>query len=478
MANFLHDNEDILFHLEHMDLDRVITLKEMDFADKGKYPHAPGDVDDAKDSYMKVLDIIGEICGDYLAPQASEIDEEGVKLVKGEVVYAKGTAEVLDLMAKGRINVEPLVSHRIALDNVTEAYDLVSGSAPSLGIVLDYPDEEEISDVQLRTPVVQLSATKPLSGKATLGFIGAGNYATGVLIPAFQATGARLKSVVSQYGLSGVHAGSKLGIEQASTDVDAVISDDDIDALVIMTRHDTHADLVYRALGAGKHVFVEKPLALNQLELDEIQKRYAEAADRGEPRQLMVGFNRRFSPLVQKTGELLAGTTGPKSFVMTVNAGSIPADHWAQDRAIGGGRIIGEACHFIDLLRFLAKAPISAHSAHFMDSACGDTASITLNFEDGSIGTVHYFANGDKAFPKERLEVFASGKVLQLDNFRRLSGHGWRNFKSMKLARQDKGQSACAAAFIKAIESGGSAPIAFDELMEVSRICVDIAQRR
>jgi predicted dehydrogenase len=191
---------------------------------------------------------------------------------------------------------------------------------------------------------------------------------------------------------------------------------------------------------------------------------------------LMVGFNRRFAPQVQKMKALLAGVTGPKAFVMTVNAGAIPAEHWTQDPAVGGGRIIGEACHFIDLLRFLAGVPIARAEALAMDSATGDSVSISLGFTDGSIGTVHYLANGSKAFPKERLEVFAAGRVLQLDNFRRLVGFGWPGFKSMNLWRQDKGQRACAAAFVEALRNGGPAPIPLEEILEVSRVAIEVAK--
>lgn len=190
---------------------------------------------------------------------------------------------------------------------------------------------------------------------------------------------------------------------------------------------------------------------------------------------LMVGFNRRFAPHVQQMKKLLAGVTGPKAFVMTVNAGAIPADHWTQDPAVGGGRIIGEACHFIDLLRFLADAPITSHSRLTMDSATQDTLNLQLGFADGSIGTVHYFANGSKAFPKERLEVFAGGRVLQLDNFRRLNAYGWPKFKPLKLWRQDKGQKACAAAFVQALREGGPAPIPLAEILEVSRVTIEVA---
>jgi predicted dehydrogenase len=189
----------------------------------------------------------------------------------------------------------------------------------------------------------------------------------------------------------------------------------------------------------------------------------------------MVGFNRRFAPQVQKIKSLLAGVNGPKSFVMTVNAGAIPADHWTQDMEVGGGRIVGEGCHFIDLLRFLAGSPIAAHSRLAMDSATGDTVTLQLAFADGSIGTVHYFANGCKAFPKERLEVFAAGRVLQLDNFRKLKAYAWPGFKRMNLWSQDKGQKACAAAFVKAIADGGMAPIPFAEIVEASRVSILLA---
>jgi predicted dehydrogenase len=172
---------------------------------------------------------------------------------------------------------------------------------------------------------------------------------------------------------------------------------------------------------------------------------------------------------------LLTSVSGPKSFVMTVNAGAIPADHWTQDLEIGGGRIIGEGCHFIDLMRFLAGSPIVAHSRMAMDSATGDTVSLQLGFADGSIGTVHYFANGCKAFPKERLEVFASGRVLQMDNFRKLTGFAWPGFKKINLWSQDKGQKPCAAAFVKAITDGGASPIPFSEIVETTRVSIELA---
>jgi predicted dehydrogenase len=232
-----------------------------------------------------------------------------------------------------------------------------------------------------------------------------------------------------------------------------------------------------KALRAGKHVFVEKPLALKHEELAQIEQAIAEGTRNGRAPMVMVGFNRRFAPQVQKVTSLLKGVTGPKSFIMTVNAGAIPAEHWTQDREVGGGRIVGEACHFIDLLRFLAGSAITGHRVSVMETKTRDTVRIELSFADGSIGTVHYFANGCKAFPKERLEVFAAGRVLQLDNFRKLTGFAWPGFAKMNLWKQDKGQKACAAAFVQAVASAGASPIPFDELLEVARVTIDAADQ-
>jgi predicted dehydrogenase len=195
----------------------------------------------------------------------------------------------------------------------------------------------------------------------------------------------------------------------------------------------------------------------------------------------MVGFNRRFAPQVQKMKALLDGVREPKSFTVTVNAGMIPSDHWTQDPAVGGGRIVGEGCHFVDLLRFLAAAPIIGVQTTVIGrtpgiAVRGDKMSVTLRFGDGSFGTVHYLANGHKAFPKERLEVFCAGRVLQLDNFRRLRGYGWPGFRGMSLWRHNKGQEACVAAFLDTIKLGKPAPIAFDELIKVSRVSIEIAR--
>lgn len=379
---------------------------------------------------------------------------------------------VLDMLADGRLDVKPLISHRFSIDEAAKAYDLLAeeGTAP-LGILLDYP-RAAVPEDPARDRMVSLRPPRggAAAGQASLAFIGAGNYAGAVLIPAFRATGARLRTIASSGGRSGLHAGRKFGFETTTTDIAAVLGDDEVDTVVITTRHDSHASLVCEALRAGKHVFVEKPLALREEELAEIEAAYTQAG-----RLLMVGFNRRFAPHVHKIRSLLQGTVGRKALVMTVNAGEIPAGHWTQDRELGGGRIVGEACHFVDLLRFLAGSRIVEWQRMAMESATDDTASLQLGFADGSIGTIHYFANGSKAFPKERLEVFAGGRVLQLDNFRRLRGYGWSGFRRMSLMRQDKGQQACAKAFVDAVRGSGTVPVPFEEIMEVSRVSIALA---
>lgn len=390
---------------------------------------------------------------------------------------------VLDMLASGALNVEPLISHRFAIDSAAKAYDVVSGAAPSLGILLEYPQ----ADAAISRTIVlprnadrsgQQSSAQRHGCRGMVSFIGAGNYATSVLIPAFRDAGALLRTVASNAGLTGLHAARKFGFQQTTTDTDSVFADSESDTVVITTRHDSHARLVLDALAAGKNVFVEKPMCLTSGELAAIAEAYADAVARGADPRVMVGFNRRFAPQVQKVKALLQGVTGPRAFIMTVNAGAIPPDHWTQDPDVGGGRIIGEACHFIDLLRFLAGSRVGDISCTSMTSATGDTVSIQLLFADGSIGTVHYFANGTKAFPKERLDVFASGRVLTLDNYRKLTGFGWPGFKSMNLLRQDKGQKACAAAYLRSITGGGPSPIPFDEVLEVSRLSILAAAPR
>ena len=384
---------------------------------------------------------------------------------------------VLDMMADGRLDVRPLISHRFSIDEAISAYALVSSPEPSLGILLSYPGVS----VDAASRAVPLAARRePVAAAASdvgVSVIGSGSYATARLIPVFKAAGARLRLTVSSTGVSAVHAGRKFGFDEAATDPERVFADAGTNAVIIATRHDSHAALVIRALSEGKHVFVEKPLCLTMDELARIEAASQNpTAQVGAAPLLMVGFNRRFSPQVQRMAQLMRGDRTPKAFVLTVNAGSIPAGHWTQDSEVGGGRLIGEACHFIDLLRFLAGSAIIKWHVAGMQASTRDTVTLQFEFSDGSIGTVHYFANGSKAFPKERLEVFSEGRVLQLDNFRKLTGYGWPGFKWMNLWRQDKGQEACARAFLEAIVQGKDSPIPLEELVEVSRVSIEIAE--
>ena len=382
---------------------------------------------------------------------------------------------VLDLMSSGALNMKPLISHRFEIEDAINAYKCLDDRS-SLGILLNYTAKAEqllTNKVVNIRPVANYDASD-----AVCGFIGGGNYASRVLIPAFKDAGAKLDTLLTSGGVSAVHHGKKNDFANASTDLTQLLSNDSVNTVVIATQHNLHAEQVIQAINAGKNVFVEKPLALNHRELDSIESAFNE--QQGKCR-VMVGYNRRFAPHVVKMKALLANVSEPKTFIMTMNAGAIPSDHWTQDPEIGGGRIIGEACHYIDLMRFLAGSEITGFTATCMGKADGvditeDKASITLTFKDGSFGTIHYFANGGKGFAKERIEVFANDAVLQLDNFRKLTGFDWKGFKKDKLMTQDKGQSNCTKAFIDAITSGKESPISFDEIIEVARISVDIAE--
>lgn len=377
----------------------------------------------------------------------------------------------LDMVDAGRVQLDALVSHRFDIEDAARAYALVSGAAPSLGVLLNYPG----LNLETGSCTIALESS-PRASKVRAVFVGAGNYAAQVLIPAFAETRAELHTVCSAAGVSAMRIGRKFGMRVATTAAAEAILSGDNNLIVISTRHDSHANFVCAALEAGKHVFVEKPLAINGDELNAIENAYAAAGGRVS---LMVGFNRRFAPHVIEIKRLLDARADVPAMIMTVNAGAIPANHWTQDPHVGGGRIIGEGCHFIDLLRFLAGSPVTGISAVALPRADmrvpADSISATLLFANGAIGTIHYLANGSKDFPKERLEIFCGGSILQLDNFRDLTAFNWPGFKRMKLRRQDKGNRACVAAFVDALEAGRPAPIPFAELIEVHRVTFQVA---
>jgi len=384
---------------------------------------------------------------------------------------------VLDMMASGRLDVKPLISHRFQFEEAPRAYKLLTEERSVLGVLLEYKSDFS-TRMKKSIPLKEGGRSAHSATNPVLGFIGAGNYASRMLIPAFKAAGAKFHTIVTSGGISGVVNGSKAGFVEASTDMDEMLKNESINTVVIVTRHDTHSRFVSMALQAGKNVFVEKPLAITPEGLADVERTYSESQMNGKGLHLMVGFNRRFSPQIQKIKELLEPVKEPKVFLMTMNAGAIPADHWTQNLEVGGGRILGEACHFVDLMRFLAGSPIVSVQARRMGN-CGsvpvteDKAVITLGFEDGSLGSIHYLANGAASFPKERIEVFSAGRVLQLDNFRKLRGYNWPGFKRMNLWRQDKGQKQCAKAFLEAVEKSLPTPISAEEIFEVSRITLE-----
>ena len=385
---------------------------------------------------------------------------------------------VLSMLADGRIEVPSMVSHRFDFNDAIQAYDVLTQDRAALGIVLNYSSLSE--NLRQRT-ITFAEPCSYLTGEPVLGVLGAGNYASRVLIPAFKKAGAKLGVIVTSGGVSGAHFGKKMGFASVSTDEAEIFGNPSINTLVIATRHDSHANFVIKAIETGKHVFVEKPLALRMEEIDGIQKAWNQRVSDGYKMPvLMVGFNRRFSPLVDKMKSLLQPVKAPKAFIYTCNAGAIPADHWTQNAETGGGRLVGEACHFVDMLRYLANSPISKFQVMTMGrnsamSVVDDESIISLQFEDGSIGVIQYFSNGGKCFPKERLEVFAADAVLQLDNYRVLRGLAWPGFSKKSLWVQDKGQDSCLKAFLYAIRNGNEAPIPLEQIWEVSRLSVEIA---
>ena len=403
-------------------------------------------------------------------------EEQGVDYPLGHVRWTerRNFDAVLGLMAEGRLDPSPLVSHRFAFDRARDAYDVIAGGEPSLGVVLTYPEHEGGASAPMLRTVVR-SSPKALPGATSIAIIGAGNFATRTLLPALRSDGVRLHTIASGNGTSAAIAADKFGFERATTDLDAIFSAADIDAVFVLTRHDTHADLAVRALRAGKHVFVEKPLGLTEEEVG----RVADAAQE-TGRMLMVGFNRRFAPLTAELERKLAGRGGPLATVITVNAGAIPRDHWTQDAEQGGGRIIGEACHFIDLARALTGSPItSLHStaARSKDgSPVGDIATITLGFGEGSVAAIHYIASGSRSYPKERVECFFDGRTITIDNWRSIRDWGTAlPWKRRTAGGQDKGHAAELHAWMRAVRDGGPPPIPLDEIVDVSRWAVKAA---
>ncbi len=368
----------------------------------------------------------------------------------------------LGLIAEGRVTPKAYVTHRFAIAEAEKAYELMEKGEPHLAMLLTYPPTTQAPE-----RVIARAATP--RDKLGVAFIGMGNYARSVLLPKVKgAEGVALTSVVTKTGLSANHSADKFGFASAATDAAAALDDAQTQAVFIATRHDTHASLAARALAAGKHVFCEKPLALDRDSLDALV-----AAARSSQGLLTVGFNRRFAPLLQQAKAALAPRSGPLMMLYRINAGAIPGDSWIQ-RGEGGGRILGEACHFVDSLTYLCGAlPIEVQASAAQGH--GDAVSAILRFADGSVGTIIYSSLGDPSLPKEYLEAFASGRAVTLDDFNTLTIHAGGKAKSVKAA-QDKGQAALVAAFLDAARGKAPAPIPLAELDAVSRATIAIEE--
>lgn len=386
---------------------------------------------------------------------------------------------VLDLMGTGRLDVEPLISHRFPVDQAREAYELVeSAREPYLGIVLGYPENSGLDPGSGARPgagparCVELRAD-PAEGEVGIGCIGAGNFAGSVLLPAISRLQGKFRPrmLCSATGLSAVDKGERFGFEVATTELESIFTDDLVDAIFVATRHELHAGQALRAIRAGKHVFVEKPLALTVEELEELQVALESAGDAAP--LLTVGFNRRFSPAAEKLRDFFSKRGSPLTVSVRFNAGSIPPEHWTQDEDIGGGRVIGEACHGIDLATFLVGAP---PVRVFCDAVGGpaapditqDRCFITLRHADGSVSSVAYLAGGDRAYPKERVEVIGSGKVGVIGDFREVVTVTGGKTSRDRSFQQDKGHRREVERFLDAVIHGGPAPIPWEELRAVS----------
>lgn len=384
-----------------------------------------------------------------------------------------------DLIHTGRIDVSFLTTHVFKLENAPEAYDMiVKGDEPSVGILIEY-DAEKKHDPAKAAIMLHEGKAERAPAKAAVGFIGAGSYAQSHLLPNLpKSEDVSLKGVMTATSAGARSAADRFKFEFCTSNATEIIDNDDINTVFIATRHDTHAQYVLKALAAGKNVFVEKPLCLKMEELDEITNLYSELKESKGPEApiLMVGYNRRFAPLTAKLKQTFP--QGPLAAVYRINSGAIPSDSWIQDPEIGGGRVLGEVCHFVDLISFFTGAlPVSVHAAAMKDPENNnDTLTVSLSFGDGSIGSVSYLANGDKSLPKERLEVFGNGCSGVLDDFKKLTLYVKGRKEEKKLTAQDKGQKYCVNGFLDAIRNGSGELVAFNEIRSASLVTFKILE--
>jgi len=399
-------------------------------------------------------------------------EENGLDYPPGYVRWTEGRnlQSFVDLLASEKVDVKPLISHRFSIDEAPKAYELITGRSKEafLGVLLTYPHTPELKTVQRKVTIP--SAATGTTREIRVGVLGAGNYAQAVFLPIIKKTGgAELSGIVTASGLSAQQAARKFGFGYAATAEEEVLSDPAINTVVILTRHQHHARQVLAAFKNHQSVYCEKPLALTTGELDEI----ADMLKQENTSLLTVGYNRRFAPLVTQMAEFIANRSEALFMHYRVNAGYLPLTHWLHDIEQGGGRIIGEGCHFIDLLTFLTgELPVSIQAAGLPDqnNYNSDNVQITLRYPDGSLGTITYLANGNKNYAKERLEVFSSGRIAILNDFRSLELVTETQKKTLRSRlRQDKGHTSAWKTFLAAVKTGGPPPIPYDQLLSTSR---------
>jgi predicted dehydrogenase/threonine dehydrogenase-like Zn-dependent dehydrogenase len=367
---------------------------------------------------------------------------------------------VLQAIASGALSVQEMITEEVDLADYGKIYDDIA-SHRSIASLIRYPVEEAAAN---RKSTVMLKNNRFTGAKGVLGIIGAGNFTKMTMLPALKDSGAHFKFIASQGGLSGTILAKKFGFSYSTTDYKEILSDNEVDLVMITTRHDLHAPMVIEALNAGKNVFVEKPLALNEAELSAIVEAYERSG-----RSLTVGFNRRFSPHMEKIRSLVGNSQ--MNVIATMNAGFIPSNVWVHDMKTGGGRIIGEACHYIDLIAYLTGSKVKAVCMNAMGAnpeVNTDNASILLKMENGSTGVINYFANGSKAYSKERVEVYSQERTFIMDNFRETKGYGVKGFSKLKTS-MDKGHKNQFHKLIKTIQSGGEALIPFASIVNTTQ---------
>lgn len=377
---------------------------------------------------------------------------------------------VLQAMASKRIDVMPLISEVVAFEDFDKVYGNIEAGG-KIASLMRYSNEP------IMTQTVRVGEQRFVGNAGALALVGAGNFAKMTVLPSLRKAKVSVKTIVSSGGVTGTSLARKYEIQESTTDFDTVLQDEVISGVIITTRHNLHASMALKALRAGKHVLVEKPLCLTRADLEEIRLFFQNnnrqpTTNNGKP-ALTVGFNRRFSPHARKMKELLGMAPGPMNVIATFNAGHIPPDSWVHDPAVGGGRIIGEACHFVDLITFLTDSHIVEVCASGMGkgvTSTTDNATILLKYANGSHGVVNYFANGHKSYAKERVEVYSQGRNLILDNFRELRCYGLRGFSKLK-TRQDKGHGEQFQLFVQRVREGGEPLIPLAEILNTTEAC-------